>query len=216
MAEDVIYLTEDFIPVEKDDPRMVMVKVRMSDGRIVFGFPEEVQQNKLFHSGGSGSGDFGHSGRPGEVGGSQMGSKHGRPKPKPSGLYEGKYIPVIDDLSYNSTREGLALRAMQGIKKISNYPKLKGKVVGATLQGSYLSNKEFPKDIDIILEFSDEESMTFFGKQVLPDIVRKYGRVEFGFWSKEVPVSVEVKDMYNEETKKRYGVNPIDLSEWLK
>jgi hypothetical protein len=68
---DVIYLTEDFLPVEADDPRMVMVKVRQPDGKIVFGFPAgKVEQNKLFHSGGQGSGDFGHSGRPGKVGGS--------------------------------------------------------------------------------------------------------------------------------------------------
>lgn len=69
--DDVIYLTEDFTPVDKDDPRVVMVKVRMPDGRIVFGFPEKpAQQNQLFIHGGPGSGHRGHAGRPGEVGGS--------------------------------------------------------------------------------------------------------------------------------------------------
>jgi len=74
MPDDVIYLTEDFEPVSKDDPRVTMVKVRMSDGRIVFGFPEqETKKNQLFHSGGKGSGHFGHSGREGLVGGSNRG-----------------------------------------------------------------------------------------------------------------------------------------------
>lgn len=69
--QDVIYLTKDFEPVEEDDPKMVMVKVRMPDGKIVFGFPEgKAKQNKLFHMGGRGSGFSGHSGRPGRVGGS--------------------------------------------------------------------------------------------------------------------------------------------------
>lgn len=66
MANNVIYLTEDFIPVDKDDPRMAMVKVRQPDGKIVFGFPTGVKQNKVFHQ------TFeGHAGRPGEIGGSK-------------------------------------------------------------------------------------------------------------------------------------------------
>lgn len=57
---DVIYLTEDFIPVEPDDPRMAMVKVRQPDGRVVFGFPSGVKQNTF----------EGHKGRSGMQGGS--------------------------------------------------------------------------------------------------------------------------------------------------
>lgn len=72
---DVIYLTEDFEPVSEDDPRMVMVKVRYPDGRIVFGSPvrkKKVEKNQeLFHSGGPGSGHHGHKGRLHKVGGSQ-------------------------------------------------------------------------------------------------------------------------------------------------
>lgn len=75
--DNVIYLTEDFEPVSKDDPRMVMVKVRMPDGRVVFGVPEQATQNKLFVQGGVGSGHTGHAGRPGRVGGSAPGK--GRP-----------------------------------------------------------------------------------------------------------------------------------------
>lgn len=79
--DDVIYLTEDFEPVDKDDPKMFMVKVRMPDGQIVFGFPAEEGeaeaeapvQNKLFVQGGPGSGHFDHEGRPGQVGGSGKG-----------------------------------------------------------------------------------------------------------------------------------------------
>jgi hypothetical protein len=73
MPEDVIYLTEDFEPVSEDDPRMAMVKVRLPDGKIVFGFPEakKGQQGELFVQGGQGSGHHGHRGRPGMVGGSK-------------------------------------------------------------------------------------------------------------------------------------------------
>jgi hypothetical protein len=72
MPDDIIYLTEDFEPVDKDDPRMAMVKVRKPDGTIVFGVPEgKVKENRLFVQGGPGSGFHGHKGRPGKVGGSQ-------------------------------------------------------------------------------------------------------------------------------------------------
>lgn len=64
--DDIIYLTKDFEPVTKDDPRMVMVKVRQPDGKIVFGRPVETKKNTLFHFGGKGSGHHGHSGRPGQ------------------------------------------------------------------------------------------------------------------------------------------------------
>jgi len=66
MDPDVVYLTKDFEPVSKDDPRMVMVKVRQPDGKIVFGSPVKAKQNqKLFIQ------TFeGHEGRPGLVGGS--------------------------------------------------------------------------------------------------------------------------------------------------
>lgn len=195
-----------------DEVYGVTIKDNDSSARI----RRQIKKNRLFHSGGSGSGFEGHKGRPGKVGGSKSMNVYGREKSKLKGLFTGKHIPVIDDLSYNSTREGLALRAMEGIKYITKYPSLKGKVIGATLQGGFLSDKEFPKDIDIILEFSDKESMTFFAKEVVPDIVHRYGRVEFGYWSKEVPASVEAKDLYNAETEKRYGVSPVDLSEWLR
>lgn len=55
--EDIIYLTEDFEPVEENDPRMTMVKVRMPDGKIVFGRPVPTEviaptaQNELFVQG---------------------------------------------------------------------------------------------------------------------------------------------------------------------
>jgi hypothetical protein len=57
---DVMYLTEEFEPVEPSDPRMAMVKVRYPDGRIVFGFPARVVKNTF----------EGHEGRPGKIGGS--------------------------------------------------------------------------------------------------------------------------------------------------
>jgi len=46
----------------------------MSKGYAIYIFPlEKTKQNKLFHSGGQGSGNFDHSGRPGLVGGSGKG-----------------------------------------------------------------------------------------------------------------------------------------------
>lgn len=57
----VIYLTKDFIPVKKDDPRMYMVKVRERDGTVKFGILEQtVKKNKLFLFGGQLPGDSGH------------------------------------------------------------------------------------------------------------------------------------------------------------
>ena len=60
MDPNIIYLTEGFLPVEADDPRMAMVKVRQPDGKVVFGVPAGVKQNTF----------EGHEGRPGKVGGS--------------------------------------------------------------------------------------------------------------------------------------------------
>ena len=63
----VIYLTKDWLPVSKDNPRMVMVKVIGKDGSVKFGIPVEVKKNeqKLFRQ------TFeDHAGRPGLVGGS--------------------------------------------------------------------------------------------------------------------------------------------------
>lgn len=93
MTLDIIYLTKDFEPVETDDPRMFMVKTRDKDGRVVFGFPEKVQKNILFHSGGEGSGDFDHSGRPGMVGGSGKGESRLKEFPVEQGSkwFEGRY-----------------------------------------------------------------------------------------------------------------------------
>lgn len=81
MPDNVIYLTEDFIPVEKDDPRMAMVKVRQPDGKVVFGFPEK---KVLFHQ------TFDdHKGRPGQVGGS---------------LPRSSSVPVADEEDYSRSK----------------------------------------------------------------------------------------------------------------
>lgn len=77
---EVIYLTADFVPVDKDDPNMVMAKVRYPNGQIVFGFVDRTLQNELHQQGGQGSGNFDHEGRPGQVGGSQ---KDGTPSTQP-------------------------------------------------------------------------------------------------------------------------------------
>lgn len=67
----ITYLTKDFVPVKQDDPNVAMIKMRFQNGQVVFGKPKGIKQNqKLFHFGGQGSGNFGHSGRPGLVGGS--------------------------------------------------------------------------------------------------------------------------------------------------
>lgn len=149
------------------------------------------------------------------IGAGLMKNKYGRKKPSPGGLYEGKFIPEVDDLSYNTQREKLALDAMKYMQEFTTrYYELKGKIIGAELQGSFLSDKEFPKDIDIILKFKDNASMNFFATRVLPS--RTWSRVEFGFWTEANEASKLMHDLYNEETRKRYDIEPVDISSWLK
>lgn len=168
--------------------------------------------------GGTNSGFHGHKGRPGEVGGSapsdsEVSHKYGKEKPEPHGLFEAISVPPIDDLSYNYQREKLAIEAKKGISDISTkYPKLKGKIEKVEICGSFISDKEQPKDLDLLVKFNSEESLKYYLTEIYPEIKYSYGKVEFMGWSDEYKDTYEE---YKKETENRYDTKPIDVSEWI-
>lgn len=171
------------------------------------------------YKGGKGSGFRGHAGIPGHQGGSSSNAvetinPNGRKKPAAKGLYTAAHIPVIDSLSYNVFRETLAINARKGLDTILNRHGLKGKIIGVQIVGSFLSDKEEPKDLDLLIEFTDKQSLMHYLTNVYPATRFSFGRVEFMGWSKDRG-GEETKDTYLAETKKRYGVDPIDVSAWL-
>lgn len=172
MDPDVIYLTEDFTPVDKDDPRMRMVKVRQPDGKIVFGVPvERMKQNKLFHFGGQGSGNFGHEGRPGLVGGSGKGEESGMDEPKDYHIFMTYAQRWNSGIDYEA--RGIAYDLAYRDKELRVH--LQKEIFGKELSGKVtLYRVGNLSEYDVTSFFTTESSAQSYQRRMGVDSIRKY------------------------------------------
>jgi len=173
MPQHIIYLTEDFIPVSKDDPRMVMVKWHREDGTIVFGYPvkEEVEQNKLFIQGGPGSGDFNHKGRPGEVGGSRKEGEGDISEPRDYSLFM-TYSQRWNSGSDYEAR-GIAYDLAYRDKELRNY--LQREAFGEELSGQVtLYRVGNLSEYDITSFFTAESQAQSYQRRMGVDRIEEY------------------------------------------
>ena len=104
--------------------------------------------------GGSGSGNFGHAGRPGEVGGSQSG---GDPVSHESWGYVHTIIQNLESHAFNTHRRKLVDSLVEEFSQAyDTYGMKEGDILEITLFGSFASSKEYPGDIDLLVRVRED------------------------------------------------------------